>query len=528
MTKRVLMIGLDGATFSLLRPLSQKGVLPFLTNLIRNGTAAHLMSTRNPLTPPAWTSMTTGVSPEAHGIYDFLRPTNLDDGGVYLKINDRRDNHAESVFSMANRAGKRATVMNLFGYAPAPKLDGYVISGFVPWKHLRHGIHPRSLFDQLRASKDFDYRDLGMDIGEEKKVVQGIDASEHEEWIELQNVRDAAWTDTTVRLMKEDQTELTALVLDGPDKVQHLFWRYLDDNCYSGEPGEETDQVTEWATNFYRKMDDNIRKLVEAAGPDTNIIITSDHGFGPTTEIFFLNQWLADHGYLKWNKEDYGASGNELTADKIRDHQDMVDWKNTAAYSPTPSSNAVFLKPDMGNGVGTTPDTYLETAMKIRQELLDWKDPATGTPVVVGVDLNKARGRSFIEPCPDLTVRLRDGGFVSIIGSDQIVKPRALDDGTHRPEGIFIGYGPDFRKGEQIDALNLLDIAPLMLTLLGLPVPKNLEGRVPIEALNSGVETKVGGVTAAPGAVAAEEREEPSDEERQALLRQMKKLGYMD
>ena len=74
MPKRVLMIGLDGATFSLLRPLSQAGVLPFLTGLIRGGTAARLISTRNPLTPPAWTSMTTGRPPEVHGIYDFMRP----------------------------------------------------------------------------------------------------------------------------------------------------------------------------------------------------------------------------------------------------------------------------------------------------------------------------------------------------------------------------------------------------------------------------------------------------------------------
>lgn len=531
MTKRVLMIGLDGATFSLLKPLSEQGVIPYLTGLIRKGTIAQLMSTRNPLTPPAWTSMTTGRSPEVHGIYDFLRPAYLADGGVYLKVNDRRDNHAETIFSMVNRHGLRGTALNFYGYAPAPKLDGYVVSGFVPWKHLRHGIHPPELFPKLKAAEGFDYRDLGMDIGEEKKVVQGLDASENEEWIELQNVRDAAWTEVTCRLMAEDRTELTALVLDGPDKIQHLFWRYLDPDGYAGEPGPETDKVRALATDFYAKMDENIRRMVEAAGPDTNVIITSDHGFGPTTEIVYINQWLSEKGYLTWGKTAEDDAKGQLTADKIRDHLDMVDWRKTVAFSPTPSSNAIFIKPDPGNGIGVRPEDYLAFALKLQKELLEWVDPATGTPVVVGAALNKMRGQPFVEPCPDITLTLRDGGFVSILSSDQVVKPRKLADGTHRPEGIFIGVGPAFKQDEQVDPLNLLDIAPLMLTLLGLPVPRDLEGRVPTEVLESGIVSTVGGSThsvAGTGADSAEDRAEPTEEDRQILLRQMQKLGYMD
>ncbi|SFQ20681.1 Predicted phosphohydrolase or phosphomutase, AlkP superfamily [Roseivivax halotolerans] len=527
MSQRVLMIGLDGATFTLLKPLSEQGVLPFLTSLIRNGTVAHLMSTRNPLTPPAWTSMTTGVSPETHGIYDFLRPAFLEDGNVFLKINDGRDNRAESVFSMANRGGKRATALNFFGYYPAPQIDGYIASGFVPWKHLRGGIHPPAFFEELKASDDFDYRDLGMDIGEEKKVVQGLAPDEHEEWIELQNVRDKAWTDVMCRLLKEDPTELAAIVLDGPDKVQHLFYRYMDPNVYSGEPGEETDKITRLVTDFYARMDENIRRMVEAAGEDVNVIITSDHGFGPTDEIVYINQWLADKGYLHWRDGGYGEGEAKLAADKLKDHQAMIDWKRTRAFCPTPSSNAIFIKPDPGDGTGVTEDQYMDVALKLREELLAWTDK-DGKPVLAGLDMNKMRGRPFVEPCPDITLKLRDGGFVSIISSDEAVKPRDLADGTHRPEGIFIGHGPAFRQDEQVDALNLLDITPLMLTLLGLPVPKNLEGRVPVEALVPGITATKAGTTKSAAATSDADRPEPTKEEREALLRQMKKLGYMD
>ena len=91
-----------------------------------------------------------------------------------------------------------------------------------------------------------------------------------------------------------------------------------------------------------------------------------------------------------------------------------------------------------------------------------------------------------------------------------------------------MGYGPDFRRDETVDPLNLLDIAPLMLALLGLPVPKNLEGRVPVEVLEPGFEHELGEASRTGAGAAAPDANHPSAEEREVLLRQMKKLGYMD
>jgi len=521
-----LMIGLDGATFTLLRRFCDEGVTPFLDSLIKGGTHGDLMSTRNPLTPPAWTSMTTGRSPEAHGIYDFLRPAFLDDGSVYLKVNDSRYNHAESVFSMANRHGMRATALNFYGMSPAPELDGYVVSGFVPWKYLRQGMHPKTLFDELKALDTFDYRDLGMDIGEEKKCVQGLHEGEHEEWIALQNVRDAAWTDVTCRMMDKDRTELTAVVLDGPDKIQHLFWRFLDPDYFSHDDDEWIQSMREQATDFYKKMDDNIRRMVETAGPDTDVIIVSDHGFGPTTEIVYINEWLSRQGHLIWTDQAEGDDVGQLTAEKLRDHLGMVDWRKTKAFSPTPSSNAIYVKKDLGAGNGVKEEDYLEFCMKLKEDLLEMSDPATGEKIITAVDLNKLKGTPFIEPCPDMTLHLRDGGFVSILHSEEIVVQREHPDGTHRPAGIFVGHGPSFAKGKQIDALNLLDMTPLMLTLLGLPVPADMEGRVPTEVFAAETEVLHGAATVAKAG--NDDDGEPSEEEREALLRQMKQLGYMD
>jgi len=525
---RVLMIGLDGATFTLLDPLIAQGAMPFLGGLMGRSVRAELMSTRNPLTPPAWTSMITGRSPEAHGIYDFMRPIFLQDGSaLYLKINDSRDLRCETLWSIVNRHGKRATSFNFVGMSPPQEIDGYLISGFVPWKHLRQGSHPKTLYDDIRALPDFDYRHLGMAMNEEKKCVQGLPEEEQEAWIELQNVRDEAWTRLTCHMMKKDRTELTAVVLDGPDKLQHLFWRYVDPAYQRGDQSSRHKHIRDLSVGFYRGLDRNLKMLLETAGPDTDVLITSDHGFGPTTEIFYLNEWLARNGYLHWSDHARNDAAGQLTADKLKDHLGMVDWRKTIAFCPTPSSNAIFIKKDNGSGSGVREEDYLPTVLKLQSELLAFRDPADGKPVVTGVDLNKLRGSSFVEPCPDITIRLRDGGFVSILKSDTVVLPRPQVDGTHRPAGIFIGHGPSFRKGERLPALSILDVAPLILALLGIPVPSDMEGRVPTHALAGETQVRRGAATV--GHAAADDgRPEPSEEERAALMNQLKILGYMD
>jgi predicted AlkP superfamily phosphohydrolase/phosphomutase len=524
----VLMIGLDGATYSLLDPLAAQGIMPFLGRLMRAGVRGDLTSTRNPLTPPAWTSMITGVSPEQHGVHDFLRPEMLADGGVFLKINDFRDNRAETIWSIANRGGRRATSLNFFGMSPPPEIEGYVISGFVPWRHLRHGTHPKSLFDRIKAMPGLDYRNLGMDIGQEKKCIQGLVDGEREDWILLQGARDTAWADLACTLMEEDRTELTAVVLDGPDKVQHLFWRFVDPDYEEPDPETWFERVRALCLDYYRQLDRNIERLITAAGPETDVLMVSDHGFGPTTEIVYLNEWLARRGYLAWTDAAAVDESGKLTADRIKDHLRIIDWKRTTAFCPTPRSNAIYVKPDRGSGAGVKEEDYAEFCLALKRELLDYRDPRSGEAVFVGVDANKLRGSSYVGACPDLTVRLRDGGFVSILKSSEVVVPRKRPDGTHRPNGIFIGHGPHFRKGETIAPIDVVDMTPLMLNLLGIAVPRDLEGAVPVAALTSVADAAKTGAATVASANPGEDRDEPTEEERQALMTQLRTLGYME
>ncbi|TRV25502.1 MAG: phosphodiesterase [Microcystis wesenbergii Mw_MB_S_20031200_S109D] len=530
---KVLMIGLDGATFSLLNPLMEDGVMPFLRQFVRQGVWADLMSTPNPLTPPGWVSMITGMSPDAHGIHDFLYPEQIGEQ-IFLKVNDSRNVRCETIWSMANRYGKRVTALNFFGMAPPPPLDGYSISGFVTWKHLRSATHPSQLIDTIKNLPNFDYKHLGMDITEEKKTIQGIPEEEYEDWIAIHSQRTKTWADLLAYLMTNDPTDLTAIVLDSPDKLQHFFWRYLYPPLMGTDADPKESQIRELCIQHYRELDGMIEQLVQLAGPETNVLLTSDHGFGTTTEVVYLNEWLARQGYLTWGETAQTDTDGKLTADRMKDHLMLIDWQKTIAYCPTPSSNGIYIKKETPLNHGVKKEDYQQFCQSLQQQLLDYRNPDDGEPIFLEVTLNRAKlaGRPEAENSPDMTVRLRDGGFVSILKSTEVVRPRVKPDGTHRPAGIFIGSGPDFVSGQQLQPLSILDITPLLLYCLQLPIPTNLEGRVPQEVLKPEVlksrPINYQDFSDSWEQESNEEEAEISETEKEALLHQLQLLGYME
>src|SRR4030042_950058 len=76
MKNRVIIIGLDGATWKVLSPLIKQGKLPFIKQLIKSGCHGKSISTIPSITAPAWVTFQTGVNPGKHSIYDFYRMKN--------------------------------------------------------------------------------------------------------------------------------------------------------------------------------------------------------------------------------------------------------------------------------------------------------------------------------------------------------------------------------------------------------------------------------------------------------------------
>ena len=133
---------------------------------------------------------------------------------------------------------------------------------------------------------------------------------------------------------------------------------------------------------------------------------------------------------------------------------------------------------------------------------------------------------------PDLTLSIRDGGFVSILKSDVVLKPRPEVVGTHRPEGILIAKGPGIRRGLSLPALSITDVAPTLLYTLGLTVPQDLEGHVAELIFEPATlrqrPIRVGEPTQVPEAFPQWPSHQADQEGEAQVLERLKNLGYVE
>src|SRR5829696_555794 len=113
---KLLILGLDGATFDLIRPWAAAGHLPNLARLMDEGVQANLASTLPPVTSPAWPTFMTGTNPGKHGVFDFIQPT----GANFTLVNATRIKQP-TIWQRLSQAGRRVGVLNVpVTYPPQP------------------------------------------------------------------------------------------------------------------------------------------------------------------------------------------------------------------------------------------------------------------------------------------------------------------------------------------------------------------------------------------------------------------------
>ena len=484
---RTLLIGLDGATFTVLDRLLAQGVMPNLRAIVARGVRASLRSIMPPLTPPGWTSMITGKRPGRHGVFDFFQKESPEN--QYFRLATARDIHSETVWSLASRQDRRVVVLNYPVTFPAPAVNGCIVpGGWMPWRQLRLGCYPSGLFDRLKSLPSFNPREMALDMELEEKAVEGCAAEEYAHWVELHIRRERRWLDIARYLVTEEDPDFLAIVFDGVDKIQHLCWRFLDPACWSDPSSEWELDMRRLCEGYFRELDIIIGELAAMAGPDGSVVLASDHGFGPASEVFYLNTWLERQGYLTWLPSAPVDAGDEARVgfSRIAHHLLELDWDKTVAYAATPSGQGIHLVTHDPNGrrILSTGE-YERLREEIAGQLTTVRHPVTGERVVAEVWTSD---RAFPGPYqalgPDISIIPTGGAGVSILRGDAIVKARLVTGGSHRWEGVFVAAGPGIRQGSELDELSIVDVAPTLLYLLDVPVPDDLDGRLPAEALD--------------------------------------------
>lgn len=531
---RTLFIGLDGCTFTVLdemiRDLPGIGVtMPFMMKIFQQGARAKLRSTPNPLTPPAWTSLQTGKGPGHHGVFDFIRAE--DKGGeVFWTLYDSRDVDSEMIWSIASRRNKTVCALNFPLTAPPPGgINGFVVPGFIPAKHLRRNTHPRELFERMKQDiPGFDPKELAWDFDNEKQATEVLSPEETEKWVRYHLPREEQWFRIAEYILERDKPDLMAVMFDGTDKIQHQAWQFLDPALAPENPQGWDARMRDVCLQYFRNLDGYIQRLVELAGPDAQVFLASDHGFTASIEVLRINSLLEDLGYLKWAEHD----GSEQALRREASDFAYLDWSRTTAYCRTPSSNGIHIRvAEKPGDPGIAPEDYEAFRDKLIQDLFSVKDPDSGEQIIVDVLKREDwfPGEHMKEAC-DLTLVLRDNGFVSIRNIKPALIKRPVAAGTHHPDGIFIAYGKGIAAAGEIERRQIVDVTSTLLYSLGLSIPSDLEGEVPQtfftpeyraeHPVKRGARTRL--------QRAADKGDDMDAEEKKKMIEQLQMLGYME
>ncbi|MDR7485188.1 MAG: alkaline phosphatase family protein [Armatimonadota bacterium] len=279
---RVFLLGLDGATFTLLRPWIDEGHLPTLARLLAEGAWGPLTSVIPPMTPVAWTSMVTGVRPGKHGIFGFLKTR---PGRYEREPSSSLDRRRPAIWNLLDRAGRPSILVGVpYTYPPEP-INGVVVSGFGTPSVDGEFVHPRSLREVILR----EFGPYPLEVRYRKDVLGRLEDAH----------RLTAHRHALVRfLMREFPWDFFMFVLMTTDRLQHLIWRHVDPS----HPWYDSDEARRYAPgilDYYRRLDDMVADLLARLDAQTTFMLVSDHGFGPLERSVSLLRWLGQAGLLR-------------------------------------------------------------------------------------------------------------------------------------------------------------------------------------------------------------------------------------
>jgi len=508
--RKVFIVSLDGATFDVLQPLARQGYLPTLEKMMACGVTANLESVIPPVTAPAWTSFMTGKNPAKHGIFDFTR---FDPEDRATKLNNADHIRSKTLWQILSEKGRRVIVVNLPYTYPPSKVDGIMVSGWDVPSIEASFTYPEGLRAQI-FEKISDYGstlDLSLWNLLDTKSDQQFELFISKLVRSFQQGFELAYF-----LLQENEWDVCMVHFQQTDWIQHKLWNYIEEACiHSANKHSRMEKVRE----CYREFDQLVGKLlqnVESLRPIT--VVLSDHGFGRYRGSIFPNYFLRQWGYFhlvddaetrlrdvfrrsrfRTIRQLYDSSAKlkhslsdgrqtkkfkswgELAAANIPKQKSLIDWKRTKVAAVAGSETAHLFVNLVGRGSEgiVQPGAEYESLISdLVSRFRDLRHSETGAKLLTRV----ARGSEIYRQSqegillPDIVLIPQEGFGVSFTISE--APPEISNEGSHRHNGVLLMQGEGLKIPTENFHPNLIDIAPTVLHLLGLPVPTDMDGRV--------------------------------------------------
>ena len=550
---KVLAIGLDGVPLSIIRSWAAEGRLPNLRRLMEQGAVGELKSTIPPTSGPSWSTFMTGKNPGKTGIYDFLYRQE----GTYIfpPVNaSMRDGLA--VWKLLSDQGKKVGIVNVPMSYPVEEVNGFMISGWMTPYSAQDFSYPPELWRELRDGAGY-YAIYPTETFSEARRESFLKACD-----ELLDLRSR----TVSYLMDRYPADLFMVVIFDTDRILHQLWHYLDPAHPWRDPGDGTDKSGP-VVRYFQRVDEKVGEMISRVDEDTLVMVLSDHGMGPAHNFIVLNNWLLDVGLLRlkrdpWRVLKYQLFRRGLTlrnvhgvADRIglAKHAEYkglysmdylmkrvflsfldVDWSRSKAYSFGRHLGSIYLnvKGREPEGIVNPGREYEEVREEIVRMARQFVHPRTGEPLI-GEILKKEDiyHGPHLDRAPDLMLRPRDERDIFFgladFGSNITVDTVYRYSGMHRDYGMLMMSGKGVRRGATIESAGIEDLAPTILYAMGLPIPRDMDGRPLAELFSEEFRAQVP-VHYAEQDSSRELRETGYTEEAEEEIRErLKGLGYL-
>jgi hypothetical protein len=274
-------------------------------------------------------------------------------------------------------------------------------------------------------------------------------------------------------MLSKVKNGLCTCVFDGTDRIQHMFFRYLDENHPACHGRDTENSVYHNAiAALYERMDTLVGKTMAACSDDgTLLMVISDHGFKAFRYGVDLNCWLKQNGYLYLKETADSPTGN-------------IDWSRTRAYGLGLTGIYLNIRNREAQGIVEPGSEAAALREELRERLTGLNDPQTGQTAVNRVFI---AGETYQGPykdnSPDLIVGYNEGyrvSWESAIGqvTDQVFHPNTKAwSGDHCMDPQVVPGILFCNHDIQTDRPRLIDIGPTVIDLFGITPPKSMDGR---------------------------------------------------
>ena len=476
---KVFLLGLDGATFDIIIPMIRNGELPNIQKLMENGSYGTLSSIEPMMSPVLWTTILTGKKAEKHGIKDYTVQIEGEYQPVPIGSAQRK---SLAIWNIIGIGEKTSAFLAFWATHPAEQVNGIVISDRFSEKDIKNAFYPPSIQDELKPYIDITDDEIGKltqrftkfpfetdftdkyeprtDIFEKNKYVYLL---RHHLRLDLAMFRAGAY------IVERYAPDIVGIYIKGIDGVSHLFWKYMDPLTtqarYDNISEEDREYFKDVIIEYYRWVDEMIGLLMPVLD-GYHIVIVSDHGFGPVADRinYDMNALLTEMGLAKYDKGELIEKDSNVFVLKA----DWSNKRNLRLNIAGREKGGIVKSADAQKVL----NKVCESLSSIRTE--------EGQPLFTRVE---GKGVQFGEGA-DIEVEFNTEitpSDVVIIGDKKVDANRFIVSsglsGDHKINGIIIMSGSSIKRTVIEDA-SVVDITPILLTLLGFPIADDMDGKV--------------------------------------------------